>query len=109
MIEGLWSIQFGSSIGGGGAGVVVLVNGKVLGGDSSYLYIGDYQIAGNEVRTQVKVTHTAGPQNSIFGPLSEFSIDARGRIGESAMQLHGRLVESPNQQITAFCTKKASL
>lgn len=36
MIEGLWVVQYEGTAGGDG-GVVVLVNGQVLGGDSAFV------------------------------------------------------------------------
>lgn len=42
-MEGLWTVEFGSSSGSFGGGVVYLQNGKLWGGDSSYYYSGSYK------------------------------------------------------------------
>jgi hypothetical protein len=42
-MEGLWTIEFGSSAGIFGSGVIVMRDGKIVGGDASYYYIGSYE------------------------------------------------------------------
>lgn len=109
MIEGLWTLEFRSNVGVLGAGVVILTQGKIFGGDSSYFYVGEYRVTGSDVRATVRVTHYAGPPSSIFGPLDNFTIEAQGQLGEPTMGLQGRLVEAQNRQVSAVCTKRAPL
>ena len=42
MFEGLWIVQY-AGMEGKDAGVVVLTQGKVLGGDNAFTYIGTYE------------------------------------------------------------------
>lgn len=42
MLEALLSVEFVSNVQGSGAGVVVIETGRILGVDSSYLYVGKY-------------------------------------------------------------------
>jgi hypothetical protein len=42
-VEGLWTIEFGSSAGIFGTGVAVMREGKIEGGDTSYYYFGTYE------------------------------------------------------------------
>jgi hypothetical protein len=41
MLEGLWFVKFETTT-DAGCGVMVLLNGKILGGDSGFTYIGSY-------------------------------------------------------------------
>ena len=41
-MEGLWTIEFGSNSGLFGSGVIVLHEGKIMGGDASHYYFGTY-------------------------------------------------------------------
>lgn len=43
LVEGLWTIEFGSNAGVFGSGVIVMRKGKIEGGDASYYYIGTYE------------------------------------------------------------------
>ena len=49
MFEGLWIVQYEGTAGGDG-GVIVLVQGRVLGGDNAYVYTGSYQGDGENYR-----------------------------------------------------------
>lgn len=42
-MQGLWTIEFGSSAGIYGSGVIVLRDGTIKGGDTSYYYDGSYE------------------------------------------------------------------
>ncbi len=66
-MEGFWTVQF-TGIQGWGAGVVTLVNGQVLGGDSGFMYIGPYTEKGNTMNAKIHVKqHVAGVWN-VDGP-----------------------------------------
>ncbi|SNT07690.1 T3SS negative regulator,GrlR [Granulicella rosea] len=42
MLNGFWTVEFGSSAGMFGGGVLLLDNGKLWGGDAGYYYVGTY-------------------------------------------------------------------
>jgi hypothetical protein len=46
-MDGLWTAEFGSSVGMFGSGVVVFHEGKIMGGDNGYFYLGTYELNGN--------------------------------------------------------------
>ncbi len=50
MIEGLWAVQY-VGIQGNGGGVVVFIDGKVLGGDTGYTYVGTYTVRNETLGT----------------------------------------------------------
>ncbi len=78
MLEALWSVEFVSNVQETGAGVALLETGRVLGGDSSYFYVGTYSMDKSDVQASLRVTHYAGPPNSIFGNAREFTLGASG-------------------------------
>jgi hypothetical protein len=55
MMDGLWTAEFGSSTGGFSGGVVVLRDGKLMGGDAGYYYLGDYQIREKSFQATIQV------------------------------------------------------
>ena len=55
-VEGLWIVQY-VGLQGSGGGAIVLVNGKVLGGDTGYLYVGTYQVTDSILHVRVKVSN----------------------------------------------------
>ncbi|MFZ0564190.1 MAG: GrlR family regulatory protein, partial [Terriglobales bacterium] len=54
-IDGLWTVEFASSIGSFGGGVTVFKDGKISGGDNTYFYLGEYQITGASFRATLRV------------------------------------------------------
>ena len=41
-LEALWSVEFRSNLGNLGGGVVMFKTGRVLGGDGSFYFLGDF-------------------------------------------------------------------
>jgi hypothetical protein len=54
-MDGLWTVEFGSSTGMFGGGVAVFREGKILGGDSTHFYIGDYKLSGNGFHATMRI------------------------------------------------------
>ncbi|NTA35979.1 GrlR family regulatory protein [Agrobacterium salinitolerans] len=69
MKNGLYSVKF-SVAGGAGGGVVVLTDGKLLGGEQGSAYIGTYRVDGTKLVADVEVkTHTMVPEMTyVLGP-----------------------------------------
>jgi len=110
MLEALWSVEFlsGTTL-RQGAGVIVLETSRAFGGDSSYFYVGGYQLIHDTLKADVKVTHYFGPTISVFGPRQQFTLKLEGKIAEHTFSLHGYLVEQPELKITVQLTKRADL
>lgn len=73
MLEAMWGVEFGSNQ-DGGYGVVILETGRILGGDSSFTYIGSYETVGGNVTAKIKCTNNRNTLVSIFGNLKEFNL-----------------------------------
>jgi hypothetical protein len=66
MVEGLWVVQFHGPQGNGG-GVVVLVRGQVLGGDSGFAYSGTYEFKGDTFSARVQVKNFDAAIPNVLG------------------------------------------
>ena len=77
MIEGLWVVEFLApqvdefDLNGG---VVVIETGRVLGGDSGYVYIGDINPIADGWSLHVTITRHDSSIMSIFGDLDEYAL-----------------------------------
>ncbi len=98
-LEQLWSIEFVSKLSSEGGGVIVLENGKVLGGDSNYFYIGSYDLKNNNFNATIDVKHYRGKFKPIFGKLKEFILRLEGPYDEEDMLLTGNLLEDPTREL----------
>jgi T3SS negative regulator,GrlR len=108
MVEGLWTVQFHGPQGNGG-GVVVLVRNQVLGGDSGFAYVGNYEfnIDTLKARVQVKNFGTEVPNAlGVFGNL-ELLIDAKMQ-GDSINGI-AALASAPDTKMVVRLKKFADL
>lgn len=65
-MSGLWTAEFGSSVGISGGGVAVFREGKVLGGDATYFYIGTYELIGRDFKATLRVSPFIEGAESVF-------------------------------------------
>jgi hypothetical protein len=78
MISGLWNAQIDAH-GNKAGGVAVFVNGKVLGGDSAFIWSGTLQESGDSFKAAVHVKQYDQTVQSIFG-IAEYDMHIDGRI-----------------------------
>ena len=109
MIEALYGVEFISSMGNGGYGVAVLETGRILGGDSSFVYIGNYEVRAGIAYANVKCTNDRNALQSVFGNMKEFNLRLEGTPNEKEFILKGEMVESPDMKIGIKLTRRAEL
>jgi hypothetical protein len=109
MIEALWTVEFISTEGNFGAGVVIFETNRIFGGDVSYYYLGTYEVKNDQLTSKVKGTYYFGEPLSIFGELKEFTIHLSGKIEVPVMTARGYLEENPSLKIAVRCTRRADL
>lgn len=109
MIEALWSVEFVANTQGVGSGVVVVENGKVLGGDAQFFYVGHCKVENGVLNATAKITHYAGAPSSVFGPAKEYNISVSGTPAHDSFVLHGHVVEAPQLKISIHFTRRAEL
>src|SRR5437016_524087 len=71
MMEGLWTAEFGTSTGMFGGGIAVFREGKVLGGDGTYFYIGEYKERGDTFVITLKISPFIEGAPSVFGTVGQ--------------------------------------
>jgi len=82
-MDGLWTAEFGSTTGIFGGGVAVFRDGKILGGDATYYYVGEYKLTGNTFLATLKVS-----------PFIEGALSVFKTVGtDLTLELSGSLVE----------------
>lgn len=111
MIEALYGIHFTSSRGDGGGGVVVLETERVLGGDSSFVYIGSYKVKDGAIHAEVQCTNDRRTMQSIFGDIHAYTVILSGSVkpGYKSIALTGHLKENPSQTVEVHLTRRAEL
>ena len=108
MIEGLWTVQF-QGVQGAGGGVAVFAKNKILGGDSGYTYLGDYEENGNNIKARVTVSNFLPGVPNVMGRQGNFDLEFAGMVNGDAMTVTANLVGAPNQKLNARLTRKSNL
>ena len=109
MIEALYGIEFVSNNNTGGYGVVVLETGRILGGDSSFVFVGSYEVKNETVHANVKCTNDRETLESIFGDVKEFNLQLEGAPNDKEFILRGHMLENPSMEIAIKLTRRAEL
>jgi hypothetical protein len=87
-MEGLWTAEFGSNTGGFGTGVIILRDGKMLGGDASYYYVGEYNFTGNDFRATLTTSPFIEGAESVFKTVGrDLVLDLAGALTEQGQIL----------------------
>lgn len=107
MIEGLWIVQY-EGIQGGGGGVAVFVNGRVLGGDTGFTYVGTYSEKDGNLTAQVRVTNFLPDIPNVLGVEGDFDLLIHGPRKGQVIEASGSVVGQPGA-VALKLTKEASL
>ena len=103
MLEALWSVTFVVPTSGNyGAGVVVLENGTVRGGDSSYYYVGNFRVKDETIIAEVSINHYFGSPNNIFGQIQKVDVILSGKIDYQTFDVSGQAVGLSQPIIVRF-------
>ena len=105
MQNGLYKVEFKTPL-GAGAGVVVLQDGKIQGGDSSMYYVGDYSESGQTFSARLEgKLHTNMPGLvSVFG-VNHTHIKLSGQTSGDSAVMQGKADEAPTVQFQAKLTR----
>ena|SRR5438552_14257885 len=108
MLEGLWIVQY-EGLQGNGGGAAVFVNGKVLGGDTGYIYEGTYKVEANFVTAQIHVSNFLPDIPNVLGVVGDFDLQLRAPITGEVIQGAMALVGRPDISIAVRLTKRSGL
>ncbi|MDE1940329.1 MAG: hypothetical protein KGI68_15010 [Alphaproteobacteria bacterium] len=109
MREGLYKVQFQTQI-GEGAGVFVLHQGRIVGGDSIMYFTGTYSDKDGAFSADVHgIRHTASPNNfSVFGA-DDIHVHLTGTTVGDRGQVIGKADEAPKVIFQAIFSRVADL
>jgi hypothetical protein len=114
MKNGLYSIHVSLQDGrtGKGSGVIMFLDGKIVGGDAYLYYTGSYATKGDTFKGEVLVQrHTSSPDsNPLFGGPGPVGIGVSGTFTDTAAVMNGTaLVGKASQIFTATLRKLAEI
>lgn len=104
--NGLWTVEFISTVNRFGKGVLVLLDGRLFGGDAGYYYSGRYEITGNTIQGNVNVTRFDANSISVFGDINQFALSFAGEINSTSISAVASLVSTPKFKMRMIGNKK---
>ena len=108
-IEGLWTIHFRSSLRDFGAGVLVLTNNKIFGGDAGYWYFGDYSLDKEILTGKLLVARFVKNHLSVFGDIDQFELKYNAHFIPPSFEGTAFMVGQPKLVIEIRGSKKQDL
>lgn len=107
MLEGFWTIEFGSSIGISGAGVLFCNKGTLLGGDAGYYYHGEYRSSGAVFEIDLTVVPFIPGYVSVFGTQGQSVVlHLVGQVNGDQATAQGRPEGMPEVSFGAKLTRR---
>lgn len=108
MVEGFWIVQFEGAQGNGG-GVVFFIKGRVLGGDSGFVYTGEYKTNQETIEARVKVRNFLPEVPSVLGVQGDFELNVKGTVAGQVIKGTASLVNQAGVGIVIKLTKVSDL
>lgn len=108
MLNGLWTIKF-RAVDDIGGGVVVINNGRVLGGDTGFTYIGNLVLEGESVRGSLRVHQFDTRLPSIIPGQSSYTLNFSGTVRGNAFALDGYVDGCTFAELKIFGQRAGSL
>lgn len=107
-MEGFWTAEFGSSSGIFGGGAVVFRDGKIVGGDSTHYYVGEYKVSGSTFKATLHISPFIEGAQSVFGTVGrDLTLDLDGSLTpDGRLIAQGRPREMPSLNFGAKLTKR---
>lgn len=109
MISGIYFVEFKANNNDYGMGLAVVDNGKVNGGDHSYLYRGRLDIYGEELKAVIDVSHYRGSLDSVMGALKNYTLNLSGKMTGEVFDVTGGIPDIPDVNIRMIGKKVADL
>jgi len=109
MIDGLWTVEFISTTNRSGKGVLVLNNGRLLGGDEGYYYSGTYKIEGSKIQGTVNVIRFDPTTISVFGNIDQFALSFSGETNDYHLTAAAVVDNNPQYKIRIIANKKEDM
>lgn len=107
--DGTYIVRFKSSLGWEGSGVATLSDMTVSGGDSAFLFNGDFRSETGKMIGSLSVQQHSPSMISIFGPLSKFTIDLVGNINGEVGEFEGNISGQPDLKVNVRLKRTASI
>ena len=107
--DGLWVVEFGSSLGLFGRGVMILNGQRILGGDVGYYYSGNCKVDDDRINGKINVIRFDQNSISVFGDIDSFILTFNGTIDGSDIIASATSDSFVNLEMTIKASKREDM
>ncbi len=105
-IDGIWTSEIYGIYGWESTGILIMENGRVLGGGNRHFSKGVCEVADNKVKVTLDVQYHHGHTRTIFGEAGEkFQVTFSGEWEDNVISGYEGRPDHPSVSITARLTK----
>jgi hypothetical protein len=108
MVEGFWIVQY-EGIQGNGGGVVVFMKGRVLGGDTGFIYTGSYKTDEQTISAQVSVRNFLPEVPNVLGVQGDLELALQGTVAAQVIRASASLANGGGAGLVLKLTKVSDL
>ncbi|KCV83431.1 hypothetical protein ATO10_01685 [Actibacterium atlanticum] len=103
--DGSYAVKFRSNLGSFGAGVVVVADLQVSGGDSWFSFNGEFTPRGSDLVGELSVNQHSSGSQSIFGPLRNFKLVLEGKFVGEVGEFTGYVKGAPELKVATTLSR----
>lgn len=108
-IDGIWTTELMGLFGWESTGVLLLEDGRAIGGGNVHYAIGSYDTSSDDVHLSLAVEFH-GPPRTIFGSSDKnLTIEFKGKLRNGVIEGSAYRVDKPNQNIAYRLTRRADI
>ena len=107
--EGIWSIEFASTLHEHGCGALILEKGRALGCDPTHYYRGHYAVNNGAFTCTLVITHDRGQASAITDGTREIEVTVTGELYGNSIDLFATVSERPAERFVARLVRRADL
>ena len=105
--EALWSIEFVDNEEHHGGGIAVLQNKRILGGNTSFTYVGDYHLEGGDIICNAHIRRFNDVMPGIYK--DDFHLSVRGRFDDLQFIATGAPLDDDSLLIAVQFTRQGEI
>ena len=108
-VDGIWTSEIMGLFGWEPIGVIVLENGRAMGGGVHHYSVGSYQISGRDIQFNISVEFHGTPR-TIFGSSDKkLTVIIEGELRDRVIEGRANRLDNPSQQVAYRLTRRADL
>ena len=108
-VDGIWTTELMGLFGWESVGVLLLENGRAIGGSNVHYSVGSYDTSSNNIHLTLDVEFH-GPPRTIFGASDKnISIEFNGEIQDGVIEGSAYRTDNPEQDIVYRLTRRADI